>query len=289
MDWLELLSWIIAGMFGGAVGAFIGSMLPLKDLRWLAMIAAGAIGASAGAISVQPEIESFLDRQFGQEERRESFESIYEKQIRPELLTNPALARIFADFPAQEGEFKSRLRASYEQGGEERLVADSREAGAMLAPAVNFYIPRAQDRDLVRFAAIMGDLLAALGGGDPQACFDMQFGAAYGHPLNDARFQQLAGQALLERQADVVSSLITGAAKDPVAFDAARADAVMSEFRAHRPLLDAGTAAIAGGQREPANAAEAKAACDFTSSMFRDIAALPEADAALVMRSIASR
>ena len=289
MDWLGLLSWILAAMFGGAVGGLVGSMLPVKDLRWIAMIVAGAIGASVGAMSVQPEIESFLDRQFGEAERRESFESIYERQIKPELLTNPALARIFADFPAQEGEFKSRLRASYEEGGEEKLVADSREAGAMLAPAVNFYIPRAKNRDLVRFAAIMGDLLAALGEKDGQACFDMQFGAAYGHPLNDARFQELAGQALLERQADVVSSLIVGADKDPVTFDAARADAIMSEFRANRPLLDAGTAAIAGGQREPANAAEAKAACDFTSSMFRDIAALPEADAALIMRSIASR
>jgi len=154
---------------------------------------------------------------------------------------------------------------------------------------VNYYIPRATDRDLVRFAAIMGELLGALGGGDPQACFDMQFGAAYGHPLNDAHFQQLAGQALLERQADVVSSLIVGADKDPVTFDAARADAIMSEFRANRPLLDAGTAAIAGGQRQPADAAQAKAACDFTATMFRDIAALPEADAALIMRSIASR
>lgn len=288
MDWLGLLSWIIAGMFGGAAGAFAGSMLPIKDLRWIAMIAAGAIGASVGTVSMQSEIESFLDRQFGQEERRENFESIYERQIRPGLIENAALARIFADFPAQEGEFKSRLRASYEAGGEDRLVADSREAGAMLAPAVNYYIPRAADADLVRFASVMAELLSALGGGDPEACFDMQFGAAYGRPLEEARFRELAGEALLGRQADIVTALIAGAARDPVPFDRARAEDLMTAFRAARPALDAAIAAIAGGQREPKDAAEARAACDFTAAMFRDIAALPEADAALIMRSIAS-
>ena len=289
MTLIGLLSWALAGMFGGAIGAFVGAVLPLKDLRWIAMIAAGAVGASLGAVTVQPDIESFLDRQFAAPERRESFDGIYEREIRPEIVKNAALARIFADFPQQEGAFKAALRNSYEQGGEEQLVRDSLAAGAMLSPAVNFYIPRATDADLVRFAAIMADILGSLEAKDPEACILMQFGAAYGRPLADERFRASVDQAILDRQASVINDLIVSAAAAPVIFDALQASVLMDDFRqSHGANLDAPTAEVAGGQRLSANEQEARAACHFTVAMFRDIAAMPESDGALIMRSIAA-
>ena len=281
----DLIS-IIAAAIGGGGGALLGGLLAsltkAKGARVALVAGFAAVGGSLINPLVKPQIEAYLGPQL----RGEQFDATYNSEFLPELKKIPAFARIFRDHPEVEKRLREKARDAYSSGGPKGLAEAATAIGAsVIGESLAWYLPRARGQDLIFFAQAEAEILAAFDAKDPEACILYQFGPTYGRPLGTTRLMAAIGEDLNHKQLDVVNAIVVNAADQPIAFDKAKAGALLTQVgQRYAALLTGKSSEVAQGARPPADTQEAKAACDFAAAVFKDIAAMDAASAELALR-----
>jgi hypothetical protein len=216
------------------------------------------------------------------------FETVYAEEIRPDLEKQAIFARVFRDFPDKETDLKAQLKAAFERGGirqaREAMASAGTSIGAAVAAA---YLPRARDESLVEFSKIMAETLGTMNEKDPVTCVHYQHGGKYGKPILPDQLETLLGRALVDRQTQMINTLISTAHDAPPAFDRIRGQQLLTQISdRHSPILTAKSSDVASGARAPTTPDEARAACSFAVKVFGDLAGMPATDSAAALRAI---
>lgn len=284
LDLVSIISAAIGGALGGALGAGIGSFFKAQNIKIGIVVALALIGGRALMPLIEPQVEAAL----GTTVRGNQFEATYDNEVVPELKKIPALNRMFKDDPAVEKAFRDKARVSYEKGGAKQLLEDAPGIGAAtLGEGFMKYLPRARGEDLIAFGRVTGDVLSTMNDKDPQACIQYQFGAGFGQPLGNAKLLELIGTEGQQRQLDTMNALVVNAGPTAVPYDQAKAqEAVNGLVGGLAPILTGNSIDVASGKRPPRDAAEAKAACTFGATLYKNIVAKDAATAELILRHL---
>lgn len=286
LDLVSIIAAAIGGAVGGGLGALIGSFFTNQNVRIGVVVALALIGARLATPLVQPQVEAAL----GTTVRGSQFEATYQSEVSPELKKIPALERMFRDYPETEKAFREKARLSFEKGGANQLVEDAPAIGAAtLGDGFLKYLPRARGQDLILFGRVTGDVLGLMNEKDPEACIQYQFGASYGRPLGNTRLLEMIGKEGQQKQIDAMNVIVVNAGPAPVPYDKARAEVEVNGLVGGlAPILTGNSIDVASGKRPPANAAEAKAACTFGATLYKNIVAKDAATAELILRHLLS-
>lgn len=237
-----------------------------------ALLVLGAAGPAALAETAQPE----------------AFDTVFKFKFLPEVKKIPALDRIFRDHPEVEAQFRTQARAAYEAGGPKELLEQAGTIGAaVLANAFASYMPRARAEDLMLFSLAMAGILGTMNETDPEACILYQHGPALGQPLGTSRMLAAVGRERQRKLLDAMNAIVVNAADKPVPFDDAKATVVFTALAVKAaPLLTGNSSEVAEGKRLPKDTAEAKAACSFGATLFKEASELDPPTAELALRKM---
>lgn len=157
----------------------------------------------------------------------------------------------------------------------------------VLADAFNSYLPRARREDLISFSIAMAGILGTMNETDPEACVLYQFGVEFGRPLEPSRLTAASGQEHQKKLLEAMNAIVVNAADKPVEFDESNATTAFTALAVRiAPLLTGKSGEVAAGKRLPADATEAKAACGFGATLFKEIAGMDAATAELILRKM---
>lgn len=282
LDWISIVAAAIGGGIGGALGAALASISKNGIIRTMLIVAPIVLGGRLGPLLIQPELEKAL----GPQVRAAQFDTVYNSEIRPGIIKQAALARIFKEDPAIEAAFKAELRQAYQSGGAEGAMEAAAGIGArVLGNVFVQYMPRARTEDIIGYTKTMSSILQDLRDKDPEACVLMLYGAQHGQAIPTSRLRAAAGEQGLKSMLDVNNQIVANAGDEAIPFDAARGEALTAELaQRHSNLLTGEAADVASGTRMHKDRDEAKAACAFSAALFTDIVALPPEDAEAVLR-----
>lgn len=282
LDWISIIAAAIGGGLGGAIGTALASFSKSAIIRTMLIVAPVVLGARLGPMLIQPELEKAV----GPQVRTAQFDAVYDSEIRPGIVKQPALARIFSDDPAIEAAFKAELRTAYQAGGAKGATEASAGIGArVLGDVFVRYMPRARTEDLMGYTRTMASVLQNLRDKDPESCVLMLYGAQHGQALPTSRLQAAVGERGMKAMLDINNRIVANAADEPVAFDMERGEALTTEVaQRHADLLTGQSGEVASGRRLHTSREEARAACAFSTALFVDIAAQPPEDAEAVLR-----
>jgi hypothetical protein len=282
LDWIAIIAAAIGGAIGGALGGVLSRFAKAGSLRTVLVVVPAIIGAGV----VPPLIKPHLEEAIGPSVRTAQFDAVYETEIRPGLLKQPALARIFKDDPKAEDVFKAELRKAYQEGGAAGAVDAAAGIGArILGDHFVRYMPRARTEDLIEFAKVMGSVLESLNQKDSEGCVLFLFGTQHGKSLSTSRLKAAVGDQGMKAMLDINNKIVEHAADAAIPFDKARGETMTTEIAQRRgDLLTGKSSEVATGARLPADPQEAQAACAFSAALYGDIAALPPADAEAALR-----
>lgn len=282
LDWISIIAAAIGGGIGGAIGAALASFSKSGIIRTMLIVAPIVLGGRLGPMLIQPELEKAV----GPQVRTVQFDAVYDTEIRPGIVKQPALDRIFKEDPAIEAAFKAELRKAYQEGGSKGALEAAAGIGArVLGDVFVRYMPRARTEDLIGYTTTMASVLQNLRDKDPEACILMLYGAQHGRAIPTSRLKAAVGEKGMKAMLDINNQIVANAADEPIAFDAARGEALTAEVaQRHADLLTGQSGEVASGTRMHTTREEAHAACAFSTALFVDIGALPLDDAEPVLR-----
>jgi len=282
LDWVAIIAAGIGGAVGGAIGALIASYSRSGIIKTMLIVAPIVFGARLGPAFIQPELEKAV----GPQVRTVQFDAVYESEIRPDIVKQASLARIFKDDPKVEAAFKDELRKAYQTGGAKGAFEAAAGIGARtLGDTFIRYMPRARSEDLLGYTKTMASILENLRDKDPEACVLMLFGTKHGQTLSTSRLKAAIDDHGMKSMLAINNDVVANAGETPVEFDKARGEALTTEVaQRHAGLLTEKSAEVATGSRLHTSREEAHAACGFSTALFVDIVALPPEDAETVLR-----
>jgi hypothetical protein len=282
LDWIAVLAAGIGGAVGGALGALIASYSRSGIIKAMLIVAPIVLGARLAPAFIQPELEKAV----GPQVRTVQFDAVYESEIRPDIVKQASLARVFKDDPKVETAFKDELRKAYQTGGAKGALEAAAGIGARtLGDVFARYMPRARGEDLLSYTKTMAAILQNLRDNDPEACVLMLFGSQHGQSMPTSRLKTTIGDQGMKSMLAVNNQIVANAGEVPVEFDMTQGEALTTEIaQRHAGLLTEKSAEVATGARLHTTREEAHAACAFSTALFVDIMALPPQEAETVLR-----
>lgn len=285
MDWYALAAAATGAILGGGCAfALSGAMRELGllvALRAGLVVLAMAAGAAGGL--------SLFDAAGG---RSLSAPSAVESEMAAELYAHGYVRRVFEDFPEREREIRARAQAAFAgegagAGAAHALIAEAAiEIGAF---AVQHYVPRARDGDLLRFITAIVRIFRHLEGRDPMRCYRWIVAqpAPQGDTLDD--LAAAIGQARIDEYQAAVDAMATRASREVLPYDTSRAEAVVTLVGQEIIARD-GVEALAflAGQRPVSTDEDAKRACRAAADMYERITRFPAGEAAAALRHVLS-
>jgi hypothetical protein len=152
-----------------------------------------------------------------------------EDEISAHLRQRPVIARMFRDFPEIEQGIRKRGAEAYRSGGDEAMIAEL-ERGIQEAFALTryYYMPRAQDADLLRYTNELIKILKELAKKDPILCGLWMSPQSGGEFIISSDVAGVLGEGSMfsfEQAGDLV---VSGAGVAVPDYDKSRAEAIVT-------------------------------------------------------------
>ncbi len=152
-----------------------------------------------------------------------------EEEISTKLREVPVMARVFRDFPDAEKELRKRAADAYRRGGEQALMDDLERASQEIGVfARRYYLPRAQDIDLLRFTTETVRVLKELGKKDPILCALWISPAAGGEYVFLSDLAKVIGEVPIAEYEKAATDMIARANVAVPDYDKSRAQAIIT-------------------------------------------------------------
>jgi hypothetical protein len=283
MDWFGIVAAGLAALAAG--GAAFFASFAMKGPAWLTALRAGLVllaAAAGGAGGLM-----LFDAAGG---RNLSAPSLVESEMAAELFSHTYVRRVFEDFPEREADIRARAEAAFQVGGAssvKQIVTDAAtETGAF---AVQYYAPRAQDRDLIRFITEIVRIFRHLEKTDPMRCYRFATGKPSGNQADDSldALGRVIGDERIAAYQAAVDEMTTRAFQQPVKYDVPRAEAIVTAVGQEIIARDGiESLALLSGNRDVTSDVDAKRACRAAGDMYERITRHPAAEAAGALRHV---
>jgi hypothetical protein len=152
-----------------------------------------------------------------------------EDEISAHLRQRPVIARMFRDFPEIEQGIRQRGAESYRSGGDEAMIAEL-ERGIQEAFALTryYYMPRAQDADLLRYTNELIKILKELAKKDPILCGLWMSPQAGGEFIVSSDVAGVLGEGSMLSFEQAGDQAVAGAGVAVPDYDKSRAEAIVT-------------------------------------------------------------
>lgn len=209
-----------------------------------------------------------------------------EEEISQKLRDSPMLARVFRDFPDIEKNLRERGGKAYREGGDDALAIELERASQEIGVfARSYYLPRAQDADLLRFTTETIKVLQELAKKDPVLCELWISPDAGGEFVLLSDIAATIGEVPVAQYEQAATEAIANASVAVPDYDKSRADAIHTAV-GQDIIVRQGLRALEmlGGRREVKTADDARKVCQTAAQMFERITQYRREDSVAALR-----